>query len=112
MYLQTREYYDIRLEDRSGTGYVDYIFCPTFLSIHARFCPFVQSILCGTLIFDMIEIECAKGMGICGMHKYRFVLKIYENCVNIYSISRILVCRRARYSAAGRKDYETHLSGS
>ncbi len=28
VYLQAREYYDIRLEDRSGTGYVDYIFYP------------------------------------------------------------------------------------
>ncbi len=27
-YLQAREFYDIRLEDRSGTGYVDYIFYP------------------------------------------------------------------------------------
>ncbi len=28
VYLQAREYYDIRLEDHSGTGYVDYIFYP------------------------------------------------------------------------------------
>lgn len=28
VYLQARDYYDIRLEDRSGTGYVDYIFYP------------------------------------------------------------------------------------
>lgn len=28
VYLQAREYYDIRQEDRSGTGYVDYIFYP------------------------------------------------------------------------------------
>ena len=28
VYLQAREYYDIRLEERSGTGYVDYIFYP------------------------------------------------------------------------------------
>ena len=28
VYLQAREYYDIRLEDRSGTGNVDYIFYP------------------------------------------------------------------------------------
>ncbi len=28
VYLQARETYDIRLEDRSGTGYVDYIFYP------------------------------------------------------------------------------------
>lgn len=28
VYLKAREYYDIRLEDRSGTGYVDYIFYP------------------------------------------------------------------------------------
>ena len=27
-YLQAREYYDIRLEDKAGTGYVDYIFYP------------------------------------------------------------------------------------
>lgn len=27
-YLQAREYYDIRLEEHSGTGYVDYIFYP------------------------------------------------------------------------------------
>jgi len=27
-YLQAREFYDVRLEDRSGTGYVDYIFFP------------------------------------------------------------------------------------
>ncbi len=27
-YLQAREYYDIHLEDRSGTGYADYIFYP------------------------------------------------------------------------------------
>lgn len=27
-YLQAREYYDIRQEDRAGTGYVDYIFYP------------------------------------------------------------------------------------
>lgn len=27
-YLQAREFYDVRLEDRSGTGYVDYIFYP------------------------------------------------------------------------------------
>ncbi len=27
-YLQARQYYDIRLEDHSGTGYVDYIFYP------------------------------------------------------------------------------------
>lgn len=28
VYLQAREYYDIRSEERSGTGYVDYIFYP------------------------------------------------------------------------------------
>ncbi len=28
VYLQAREFYDVRLEDRSGTGYVDYIFFP------------------------------------------------------------------------------------
>lgn len=28
VYLQAREYYDVRLEERSGTGYVDYIFYP------------------------------------------------------------------------------------
>lgn len=28
VYLQARDYYDIRLEDRSGTGYVDFIFYP------------------------------------------------------------------------------------
>lgn len=28
VYLQAREFYDIKLEDRSGTGYVDYIFYP------------------------------------------------------------------------------------
>lgn len=28
VYLQAREFYDIRLEKRSGTGYVDYIFYP------------------------------------------------------------------------------------
>ncbi len=28
VYLQAREYYDIKLEDKSGTGYVDYIFYP------------------------------------------------------------------------------------
>lgn len=28
VYLQAREYYDIKLEEKSGTGYVDYIFYP------------------------------------------------------------------------------------
>lgn len=28
VYLQAREYYDIRLEEHSGTGYVDYLFYP------------------------------------------------------------------------------------
>lgn len=28
VYLQAREYYDIKLEDHSGTGYVDYLFYP------------------------------------------------------------------------------------
>lgn len=28
VYLQAREYYDIKLEEHSGTGYVDYIFYP------------------------------------------------------------------------------------